>query len=154
MYIIGIDPGTETGVAFWDVIEKKLTRVETKQIHQVLHLVYTAFSIGIPPVMIIVEDAHKRQWFGKSGPEKWQGAGSIKRDCSIWRDFLEDHKFPHYMPAPKAGKTKLNQEEFKALTGWYKQTNEHSRDAGMLVYGMDQATIASLARVWASSHLG
>lgn len=39
------------------------------------------------------------------------------------------------MVAPKNNKTKVTHEYFTKLTGWGKPTNEHSRDAAMLVYG-------------------
>ena len=40
-----------------------------------------------------------------------------------------------YTHLPKRNITKMSQEYFKQLTGWKKQTNEHSRDAAMLVFG-------------------
>ena len=31
--------------------------------------------------------------------------------------------------------TKLSAEQFRRITGWTEQTNEHGRDAAMLVFG-------------------
>ena len=67
--------------------------------------------------------------------KKLQGVGSVKRDASIWDDYLKELGVEYEMVAPKRNVTKLTQERFKALTGWQKQANEHGRDGAMLVYG-------------------
>ena len=67
--------------------------------------------------------------------KRLQGVGSVKRDASIWEAFLKDLGIEYEMVAPKRNVTKLTQERFKAITGWGKRTNEHSRDAAMLIYG-------------------
>ena len=86
-----------------------------------------------------VEDSRQRTWFGKivsreEERKKLQGVGSVKRDASIWDDFLKDLGVKYEMVAPKQNVTKLSQDRFKSYTGWAKQTNEHSRDAAMLVF--------------------
>ena len=50
-------------------------------------------------------------------------------------DYLTELGVEFEMVAPKRNITKMSQEYFKQLTGWKKQTNEHSRDAAMLVFG-------------------
>ena len=67
--------------------------------------------------------------------KKLQGVGSVKRDATIWEDFLKDLGVKFEMVAPKMNVTKLTQETFKRYTGWKKLTNEHGRDAAMLVFG-------------------
>lgn len=52
--------------------------------------------------------------------------------CSIFRRYA-DINFE--MVAPKDNITKTKADYFKRLTGWTKRTSEHSRDAGMLVFG-------------------
>ena len=37
---------------------------------------------------------------------------------------------------PKNNKTKMTAEAFERMTGWKGRTNEHGRDAAMLVYGL------------------
>ena len=39
------------------------------------------------------------------------------------------------MVDPTNNRTKLNAEQFKRITKYQGQTNEHNRDAAMLVYG-------------------
>ncbi len=66
---------------------------------------------------------------------KQQGAGSVKRDCKIWEDFLTDLDIPFEMVAPRKGMTKYSAAAFKKLTGYEGKTSEHARDAAMLVFG-------------------
>jgi len=133
---IGIDSGTETGFAVWDSEEKCLIQVNTMKIHQAMQKVLQYYLLYPGNVRVRVEDARKRKWFGNSGREQLQGAGSIKRDAVIWEDFLTDHGIPFEMVAPKNNKTKMTAEYFRRVTGWKLRTNEHARDAAMLCYGM------------------
>ena len=86
---------------------------------------------------MIFEDARHRTWFGKDKniSAKLQGAGSIKRDCSIWEDFLQDYEIPFRAVPPQKGCTKWTEEYFKMVTGWKGKTSSHSRDAAVLVFG-------------------
>lgn len=133
-YIIGIDTGVNTGVAVWDRSLKKFEIIKTVPIHKAMELV-TVFSAKEEKCFIRVEDARKRTWFGKSGREQLQGAGSVKRDAKVWEDFLSDLSTDFEMVAPKNNKTKLDAKKFSMITGWKESTNEHGRDAGMLCFG-------------------
>ncbi len=132
MIYIGIDPGVKTGFATWDAYNKEFLEIETLKIHEAFDIIqeYKAcYSI-----YVIVEDARQRKWYGNNSRDKQQGAGSVKRDCKIWEDFLKDNKISFEMIHPKKGFTKLNKIQFENITGWKRRTSEHSRDAGMLVY--------------------
>lgn len=135
-YIIGIDTGVNTGFAIWDKKEKTFLQIHTLCIHEALKKAELLISgLGKNEVLIRVEDARQRKWFGNSGKEQLQGAGSVKRDAKIWEDFLKDLNIDFEMVAPKNNKTKLDAKKFKMITGWKDQTNEHGRDAAMLCYG-------------------
>lgn len=130
MIYIGIDPGVNTGVAIWDSAQQKLLQVTSMKILEAMNLIRQH-----PIAIVYIEDARQRKWFGNSGKEVLQGAGSIKRDCQIWEDFLNDnHNFAYYWVAPKDNRTKLSAAQFKAYTGYTGKTNEHGRDAAMLVF--------------------
>lgn len=143
MIYIGIDPGTHTGVAVWDSRESKFLSLETLPIHRALGDVLE-WSRGIwfhgvfinTQVEVIFEDARKRTWFGKGDTNaKLQGAGSVKRDCSIWEDFCKDYGIPFQAIPPVKGATKVTAEYFKMISHYEGRTSEHSRDAAMLVIG-------------------
>lgn len=141
MYWAGIDPGEHTGVAMYDGAQ--LVEVTTVQIHRALQMVASFVEVaqanGIP-VKVVFEDARKRRWLPseKNTSEyrgRLMGAGSVKRDCTIWEDFLKDLGVDYVAQAPRAGMTKLSAEAFARLTGWKGRTSNHARDAAMLVYG-------------------
>jgi hypothetical protein len=141
MYWAGIDPGEHTGVAMYDGAQ--LVEVTTVQIHRALQMVASFVEVaqanGIP-VKVVFEDARKRRWLPseKNVSEyrgRLMGAGSVKRDCTIWEDFLKDLGVDYVAQAPRAGMTKLSAEAFARLTGWKGRTSNHARDAAMLVYG-------------------
>lgn len=141
---IGIDTGTHTGVAIWD--GERFLSLDTMAIHRAMQIVDEYVRSGID-VVVRVEDPRQRTWFGtermsrEQERKKLQGVGSVKRDASIWEDFLSDlcegkANVKYEMVAPKRNVTKLTSESFKAITRWQGRTNEHCRDAAMLVFGL------------------
>ena len=131
-YIIGIDPGTHTGLAVWTGLN--LAQVQTLMIHEALLAVHD--WNGLVNIFVRIEDARLRTWYGndKGDRAKSQGVGSIKRDCAIWEDFCKDLGIDYEMVKPGRVKTKLTAASFKNLTGWEGRTTEHSRDAGFLCF--------------------
>ena len=136
MIYIGIDPGTHTGVAVWDSKEGKFLSLESMPIHIALTRVLAIAERHRDDVLVIFEDARLRTWFGKGNVSaKAQGAGSVKRDCSIWEDFLTDMEIPFVTTKPGNVATKVTPSWFRKLTGWEGRCSDHARDAAMLVFG-------------------
>lgn len=138
MIYIGIDPGTHTGVAVWDTREGKFLSLETLLIHRAMTFILTwslkAEETG-QEIQVVFEDARQRKWYGNDSNAKRQGAGSVKRDCSIWEDFCKDYQIPFVAVPPMKGGTKVNESFFKTFSGWKGRTSNHARDAAMLVIG-------------------
>ena len=130
--LIGIDPGVNTGLAVYS--EEKLQLVESCTAVNAESFVLKTMKEG-ENIKLYIEDARKRKYFGNTGRERLQGAGSIKRDSLRWQEFSEHHKIEFELIAPKDNKTKLKSAEFKKLTGWNGRTNHNSRDAAMLIFG-------------------
>ncbi|WP_223091285.1 hypothetical protein [Zunongwangia sp. SCSIO 43204] len=134
--LIGIDPGVKTGVG---AIDGKNKVVGSMPIHQAMQFVSDIADKNLP-IHIRVEDARLRKWFGNNAKAKQQGAGSVKRDCKIWEDFLSDIKattnsdISFEMVHPVKGGTKINAKMFQQITGIQKRTSEHARDAYMLIH--------------------
>ncbi|MDS7933621.1 hypothetical protein RMB03_20645 [Acinetobacter sp. V91_7] len=143
--LIGIDTGVNTGFAvaidqgnggqLQDVDSHTITLAMSK----VLELVEIHSKQNIK---LFIEDARKRTWFGnadarqaKSGAGVREGIGSVKRDAQIWEDWCKEQGLKYQMIHPAANKTKTDAKYFLKLTGWAKRTNEHARDAAMLVFG-------------------
>lgn len=141
MICIGIDTGKHTGIALWDTDARKFRVIETVPIHVALKDIREMWlwrPLG-ESIEVYFEDARQRKWYGtrtaKEDRNKLQGAGSVKRDSTIWEDALKDWGIPFHAVAPKYNTTKMTPEFFRSLTGWKGRTSEHSRDAAMLVFG-------------------
>jgi len=135
MTYIGIDPGTETGFAVWDSGRNALIDCRTLKIHQAMQEVKFHSSLNPGNLIVVFEDARQRKWYGSNSWEKMQGAGSVKRDCSIWEDFCTDLGIPFQAQPPQGGMTKVTSAYFKMITNWTGRTSNHARDAAMLVIG-------------------
>lgn len=132
--VVGIDPGTKTGLALWDTQARKLTEVSTLGAIEAMarcELMQRAGSLK----HIVMEDARLRTWFGTKGREVLMGAGSVRRDCSIWCEWAEFHGVALRSVSPQQKGAKVDAERFAKLTGWAGRTSEHGRDAAMLVLG-------------------
>ena len=134
----GIDPGTNTGLALWHSDKLVFLTCTTVPIHRALEMVGKwAELYKDEGLFVIFEDARQRKWYGKGDTRaKLQGAGSVKRDCSIWEEFVTAKGIPFRAVPPVKGCTKMDAERFKRLTGWEWRTSNHARDAAMLVFGM------------------
>lgn len=136
MVYIGIDTGTNTGIALWN---NGFSVITTLPIHKALDYVRWVAEQNEGNVTVIFEDARQRKWFGnltsKQDRDRLIGAGSIKRDCAIWEDALTDWGIPFVAVHPKNNMTKMNAQYFARLTGWKGRTSVHARDAAMLVFG-------------------
>ena len=136
MICIGIDPGTHTGIAIWDTREGRFLSLETLPIHQAMVKVMVWKDNVGDDLQVVFEDARQRTWFGHGDTNaKLQGAGSVKRDCSIWEDFCRDYNISYWAKPPIKGATKVSSSYFKTISHWPGRTSEHSRDAAMLVIG-------------------
>lgn len=133
-YAIGIDTGVTTGIAVWDIAEKKFIYVRQCAIHKAIFYVQELINIhGKDSIVIFVEDARKRKFFrGENIAAKQQGAGSIKRDASVWESYLTDTGVEFHMKAPH--NTKIDPNIFEKMTGVKTLKGEHHlRDAAMMV---------------------
>lgn len=139
MISIGIDPGTLTGMAVWDSREGRFLSLETLPIHKAMDKV-RLWQMTCEPanveMQVVFEDARQRTWFGYGDTDaKKQGAGSVKRDCSIWEDFCKDYGISYWAKPPVKGATKVSSQYFKIISHWTGRTSKHARDAAMLVIG-------------------
>jgi hypothetical protein len=116
--IIGIDPGVHTGISCWHKAEKRLLWVEC----------HPAVEAEILVLKMAAE--------GRSVLVRFKDAGSIKRDCQRWDEFLTYHNIPFEKVAPRNNRTKMTAAEFKMLPGWQGKTNEHGRDSAALIIGI------------------
>lgn len=140
--IVGIDPGKVTGFATWLKPDKKLLSVDSYPIHKAIKAIdFFIQTYGKKNILIRIEDARQRKWLPaeKSNSEyrgRLQGAGSVKRDCQIWEDFLKETGIDYEFLPPAAGRTKWKEDYFKTVTKYEGRTSEHGRDAAALIFGL------------------
>ena len=133
MIKIGIDTGVNTGIAV--SVDGKLTVVASMTITKAFALVA---QHPANQTKLYIEDARKwRGWKGKTKQTeaRLQGAGAVKRDAQIWEDWCKENGYVAVFIAPYHNNTKLDQKDFERITKWTGRTNNHSRDAAMLIFG-------------------
>lgn len=134
--LIGIDTGVNTGFAVAIDVGNggDLQKVESVSITQAMaNINELVTEYGKENIKLYIEDARLRTWF-TGGREKAQGVGSVKRDAQIWENWCKEQDLNYIMIHPKANATKTKAAVFKKRTGWSGRTNEHARDAAMLVF--------------------
>jgi predicted RNase H-like nuclease (RuvC/YqgF family) len=139
-YIIGIDCGVNTGFAVWMRPVKEFRIISSGTITAAMRKIMLLKNDGIP-IFVRFEDARLRKIIPRMPNEsrergRREGAGSVKRDAKVWEDWLQEEGIPYEAVAPKDNMTKLSAATFMRTTGWGESTNEHERDAAMLVFGL------------------
>lgn len=138
-FLIGLDTGVLTGAAIWDRQEKRFVRITSGTITAMMKIVAYANSSLPGGIFVRFEDARLRTWIPYEETEKdergrREGAGSVKRDAKIWEDYLVEENIAFESVAPMNNMTKLDADRFRLTTGYRERTNEHERDAAMLVF--------------------
>lgn len=142
-YLIGIDPGVTTGLCIYYKPKKRICQLRSGTLLQMLLMLKESIwwdRINNDQIFIRMEDARLRKWIPRQKTEtaergRREGAGYVKAHCAIWEDWCKIVGVPYELVPPKNNKTKVTADYFRRLTGWTEQTNEHERDAGMLVVG-------------------
>ena len=131
---IGIDPGIVSGIAVWDSLNGWFDMIDSMAIHELFDKL--KFYHEFYAVIVYIENPNTWVPFGgKSDPMRLQGAGAVKQTFKHILEFMED-KGIDFRPTKLQGTMKkVKSEYFKKLTGYQGKTNEHGRDAAMLVFG-------------------
>ena len=138
MIVVGIDPGMHTGLAVWDTSSRQFLDIRCSGIvaaMDCLEELRKTQGIGL----VVFEDARQRTWIPREKDIRQvkgraMGAGSVKRDCSIWEEWCKARTIQYIASRPKQGMTKFTDAYFRGVTGYDRRTNEHGRDAAMLVF--------------------
>ena len=139
MIVVGIDPGLHTGLAVWDTVARQFDDIVTVGIVAAMdYLNELSQKRGIG--LVVFEDARQRKWIPRERDiaqmkGRAMGAGSVKRDCAIWEEWCIRRNIQFVATRPRTGMTKLTDAYFRGLTGYDRRTNNHGRDAAMLVLG-------------------
>jgi len=134
-YLIGIDPGVNTGFAIYEKGSKKLI-LRTLKLHQAFDQVR---QLKDRIQTVVIENPNLWTHFSKQDKAvsaRLQGAGSVKRDFKAWEDFLTDEgiSFRSVRPDKNRNKMATDIKVFGFITGYKDRCSEHARVAAMLVY--------------------
>lgn len=133
MLILGIDPGSHTGLATY--IGGKLVHLDT------IAPVEIAARIELArPARVVFEDSRLLSYTWttiKSRPAALKMArnvGEVDAWCKLIVAVCEQFSIPAHGISPKGKGAKVGAEQFTRVTGWDKQSNQHERDAAMVAY--------------------
>lgn len=131
--IIGIDPGSNTGIAIYRAgVLAELQTIEPHQLPEAIE--------SIRPARVVFEDSRLQShtWSRKLNAAAQlkvaRDVGQIDAWCRLITATCERLGIPAHGISPKNKGAKLNAEQFERLTGWEGRTNEHQRDAAALAW--------------------
>ena len=138
MIVVGLDPGMHTGLAVWDTTTRQFLDIRCSGIVDAMEYLRRLRETR-KVSLIVFEDARQRKWIPREQDiaqmtGRAMGAGSVKRDCAIWEEWCRGFGVDFIAAPPRQGLTKWTDESFRRITGYDRRTNEHGRDAAMLVF--------------------
>ena len=144
-YALGLDPGTQTGVALAvpepEARGYRWEELHTLPLHRALayvqeYVLRLASEPGCARVLVVVDDARQI-----SGPASQKlGAGSIRRDCKVWEELLADLAAEVdglrviFVKPSRATLRKLSAEQLATFTGCQLKGSQHARDAAGVLF--------------------
>lgn len=139
-WVIGIDPGTDTGVAVWDTEAKEFVRLELMNFWCTYDFVTKNYNPD--DVLLVIEDARlNKATFRHKGGGAYQdrlsrNVGNIQKECGLLIAGFERLNYEIQRIRPTSKDHKWDAATFTRYTGIKKGYNEHIRDAARLVWGM------------------
>lgn len=133
--LIGIDPGIVSGFAIYETNQKALTEVTSVKLFKLFELL--KWQHYNEEVAVYIEDPHTWKPFGKMvhNASVLQGAGAVKQTFNHIVELMDHLKIPYFKTKLQGSMKKTKADYFNKITGWEGKTNEHGRDAAMLVFG-------------------
>lgn len=139
MQYIGIDVGIHNGFAVWDKTAKRIIELDTYKTWEVITCLLVKKNDEVE-FTVRIENPNTWVNYGtlttKEVNGRKQGAGSVKRSYQVLIEFFEDNNIKYEAVSLRSSLKKLKADKFKMLTGIDMKTNEHERDACMMVFGI------------------
>ena len=134
IWILGIDPGTHTGMAIRNSVTGNIEKLWTSNFWEAYHY---ALNNALCWRGVVIEVPDNKNVFHKpaGGLKQVQrtavNVGSVLREAELLARGLEEAKIPVQRVNPRG---KIDADKFNSMTGWKGKSNPHTRDAGMLTY--------------------
>lgn len=131
---IGIDPGKTTGLAIAEngVLQSLESTDFWGAFYTVKHFIEICkYNADFEKdVLVVIEvPTTKANWHGAGASHN---VGRVCRESELLAEGIKRLGATVITQHPQG---KLNQKQFARITGWTKRTNQHCRDAAMMVYG-------------------
>lgn len=133
MILLGIDPGTHTGVAFFE--GGRL--VELRTIHP---LALYDLLAGSKATRVVFEDSRltspvwSRDTTAAARLKIARNVGQVDGICSLIVEACARIGIDALGISPKGKGAKLDAAQFEKVTGWATASNQHARDAAMVAW--------------------
>jgi predicted RNase H-like nuclease (RuvC/YqgF family) len=135
---VGIDPGIHCGYAVWDKAAQQFRAVGSYQLWELFQELFQLNDDVGEALIVHIENPNTfipfRGTAQKEHDFRAQGAGAVKQTYKHIIEFLDAHKIEYVTRKLQGSLKKVSSEYFKKHTGWKLPTNEHGRDAAMLVW--------------------
>lgn len=131
--IMGLDPGSSTGVAYFS--GGKLQKLDTIEPVQLLWCIKNTM-----PARVIFEDSRLESHLWNTNSSRAaalkmaRNVGEIDAWCKLIVAICAELGIAAHGISPKSKGAKLSAEQFKAMTGWDIRCNQHERDAAMIAW--------------------
>ncbi|HOJ04135.1 MAG TPA: hypothetical protein PK916_09030 [Bacteroidota bacterium] len=138
---IGIDPGATTGFALW-LPNEKLLKLHSLDFWDTVYELNNHFTLYEQRLLVVIEAAWKinKSYQRHEGESGYRGmlkinrnAGAANREGELLSLYVKRNEMRVLEIIPNA--RKMGAGQFRQLTGYTKRTNQHERDAAMLVWG-------------------
>jgi hypothetical protein len=132
-YAIGIDPGMNNGFAIYDRQLAQITHCTCLPLHVLFDTLKSWQKNGIE---VFIENPNTWISFGskKKSDARLQGAGAVKQTYRHIVEFLDDYEIAYTPTKLQGNLKKVSRDYFAKITGYTDKTNEHGRDAAMIVF--------------------
>jgi hypothetical protein len=139
---IGIDPGRNTGVAVYSSAQKKIIDLKTLDFWGVIAFLKELKLIHDTNFEVVMENPGLNSFiYSRNHHENAtiklkmaQDVGRNKEQAFLIIDYLKMNNITFREVRPTTAKWKAD--IFNRYTGWTGNSNEHTRDAGRLVYNL------------------
>jgi hypothetical protein len=140
IYVIGIDPGVNTGLAVYNVMRGGLDEVTTTDFWEAYEYVTRVYE-QVNTLLVIEDASLNAPTFRKKGNGSVQdrlcrNVGGVQRESQLLIAGFE--RAGYIVIRERPTQAKWDDAAFRAITGWDVKESAHGRDAARLCYGMRQ----------------
>jgi hypothetical protein len=136
MVIYGLDPGVNTGFARY--VDGKIDALFTMTPLEAIRFIETLTD----DFLVVMEDSRATSTdFRKRDKDseavsfaKGRSLGRVDGICAMVEAVCSQNGIPLISLSPKEKGAKMDADQMRALTGWDKPSNSHTRDAALVAY--------------------